>query len=75
MSKKHKRVFVLNYIQRSLILISAVTRCVSISDDASLNGIPLGIARSAAGLKIYARTVGIRKYKSIIKKREKSMIK
>ena len=33
MSKKHKKVFtVLNYIEQSLALVSAITECVSISD-------------------------------------------
>ena len=34
-------------------------------------GIPRGITSSAIGLKICARTAGIKKYKLIIKKREK----
>ena len=38
---------------------------------ASLVGIPIGIARSAVGLKICVITAGIKKYKSIIKKKKK----
>ena len=47
MSKKHKKVCrVFNYIERLLILVSKVIRCVSISAFASLVGI-------TAGVKIY----------------------
>ena len=34
-------------------------------------GVPVGITSSEIGLKIYAITAGIKKYKSIIKKRKK----
>ena len=52
MSKKHKKVcWVLNYIEQLLILVSSVTRCVSISAFASLGGIPVGITSSAVALK------------------------
>ena len=46
--------------------------CVSISAFASLVGIPIGITSSAIGLKICAITAGIKKYKSIIKKKKKN---
>ena len=53
MSKKHKRVCrVLNYIDHSLIAISTITECVSVSAFTSLVGIPKGITSSAIGLKI-----------------------
>ena len=42
-----------------------------ISAFASLVGIPLGITSSAIGLKLCAITAGIKKYKSIIKKKKK----
>ena len=45
MSKKYKKV--LNYIDHSLIVISTITGCVSISAFASLVGIPIGIMSSA----------------------------
>ena len=48
-----------------------MTGCVSISAFASLVGIPIGITSSSIGLKICAITVGIKKYKSIIKKKKK----
>ena len=41
MSKKHKGVF--NYIEHLLILVSAITGCVSSSAFASLVGIPVGL--------------------------------
>ena len=48
---------------------------MSISALASLVGIPIGITSSAVRLKICAITAGIKNYKSIIKKKQKSMIK
>ena len=48
MGKKHKKVCrVLNYMEYLLILISTVTRCVSIFNFASLVGITIGIMSSA----------------------------
>ena len=61
----------MNYIEHSLILISTVTGCVSIFDFASLLGIPMGITSTAVELKICVVTAGIKKYESIIKKKEK----
>ena len=55
-----------------LILVSIVTGCVSISTFASLIRIPIGITSSAIGLKICIITAGIRKHKSIIKKKKKT---
>ena len=50
MSKKHKKVCrVLNYIRHSLIVISTITGCVSISAFVSLGGIPTGITSSTIG--------------------------
>ena len=59
---KHKKVCkVLNYIDHSLIVISTITGCVSISAFDSLVGIPIGIMSYAIGLKICVITVGIKK--------------
>ena len=70
MSKKHKKVCrVLKYIDHSLILISTITGCVYIFSFATLVGIPIGITSSETGLKICVITAGIKKYKSIIKKK------
>ena len=75
MSKKRKKVYtVWNYIEHLLILIFTVSWWVSISAFASA-GIPIGITSSAIKLKICVITSGIKKYKSIIKKEKKSMIK
>ena len=65
----------LNYIEHFLILGSTVTGCVSISVFAFLVGIPIGIASSAIGLKIFVITAAIKKYKLIIRKRKRSLIK
>ena len=53
-SKKHKKVCsVLSYIDHSLIVISIITKCVSIFVFASLVGILLGIASFIIGLKMF----------------------
>ena len=61
----------LNYIEHFLMLAPKTTVCTSIFAFASLIGILIGITSSAIGLKICAITAGIKKYKSIIKKKEK----
>ena len=61
----------MNHIEQLPIAIFTITGCVSISAFASLVGIPIGITSSAIGLKICAITAGIKKYKSIIKKKKK----
>ena len=72
MSRKHKKVCTtLNYIEHFLILVSAVTGCISIFVFASLFGIPIGITSSEIGLKSCVIAAGMKKYKSIIKKKEK----
>ena len=71
-SKKHEKVYVvLNYIEDLLILISTVSGCVSICNFAPLVGFPIGIPNSAIGLKICVIPAGIKRYKSIIKKKKK----
>ena len=78
MSKKHKKVCTaLSYIEYVLILASAVAIGISISAFASLLCIPIRIMGSAMGLRICAKKIaaGIRKYKSIIKKKKRSMKK
>ena len=76
MSRKHKKFCkTLNYIEHFLILASTITGWISIFAFASLLGIPIGITSSAIGLKICAITAGIKNYKSIIRKRKRSMIK
>ena len=52
---------ILNYFERFLIFISAVSGCASISAFASLVGVPVGITSSALGLKICALIAGIKK--------------
>ena len=50
MSKKHKKVFAaLSYTEHCLIVVSAVTGCVSISVFVSSVSISIGIASSAVG--------------------------
>ena len=72
MSNWHKKVYTtLNYIENVPILAYAVTGCILISAFASLHGIPIGVTSSAIGLKFFAIIAGIKKYKSIIKKKKK----
>ena len=54
-----------------LILASTVNEYVSISDIASLVDIPVVIASSALGIKVFAITPVVKKYKSIINKKKK----
>ena len=75
MSQKYKKTCKYSiHVEHLLILASAVT-CVSFSAFASLVCVPVGITSFAVGLKICAIIVEIKKYKSIIKKRRRSMIK
>ena len=63
-SEKHRKVCSTeSYIEHFLILVSAVTGCISISACASLLGIPIGIRSFAMGLNICAIIAGIQKYK------------
>ena len=72
MNRKHKKVCTtLSYIEHILILAFTITGYVSVSAFASLLGTPVGITTSAIGLKICAMAAGIKKYKSISKKRKK----
>ena len=71
MSRKHKKVCtILNYTEHFLILASTITGCILISVFASIMGIPIGITSSAIGLNVCAVAAGIKKYKSIIKKKK-----
>ena len=63
------------FYEHFLILAFTITGCTSISAFASLVGILIGITSSAIGLKIFAITAGIKKYKSIIKEKKRSIIK
>ena len=49
MNKKDSKVWILNCVDLSLILISTTTGCVSISGFASLAGKSIGITSSAIG--------------------------
>ena len=71
MSTKHKKFCAApNYIEHFLILAPTTTVCTLIFAFTSLTGILMGITSSSIGLKICAVTAGIKKYKSIIKKKE-----
>ena len=72
MSEQYKKTsYYLNYVENLLILASTVTGCISISAFASLVCVPVSITSSASGIYICAITAGIKKYKSIIKKKKK----
>ena len=57
------------------ILVSKVTACVLISAFASFACVPVGITSFAVEMKICAFTAEIKTYKSIMKKKRRSMIK
>ena len=71
MKSKKKNCKYLNDVEHLLILASTVTGCISIAVFTSLVAVPVGITSSPVKLKIYAVTKGIKKYKSIIKKKKK----
>ena len=53
MNEKHKKVcMALHYFEHFLVFVFAVSSCVPISASASLVGVSLGLASSAAGLKL-----------------------
>ena len=54
-----------------LVLVTTVTGCILISEFASLVCVYVGITSYVVGSKICAVTAGIKKYKSIIKKKKK----
>ena len=60
----------LNYVESLIILVLKVTGWISIFAFASLVCVPVNTTCSAVGLNICSIIVGIKKYKSIIKKRE-----
>ena len=71
-SKKRKKICkILNCTEHLFILTSTVTGCISIFALASLVGIPVGIASSTTTIKNCLITAGIKKYGSIIERKEK----
>ena len=73
-SKKHKKVCATPIIEHFFNLASTIIECISISALASLIGIPMGITSSEIALKICVIVAGMKKYKSIIKKKEHDKI-
>ena len=72
-SEKYKKTCkYLNFVEHLLILASTVTGCVSISAFAALVCVPVGITSSAVGINICAIIPGIKKSKSITKKKKKN---
>ena len=73
MSEKYKKTFkYLNHVEHLLILVSAVPGCLLISTFPSLVDILIGITSSAVGIDFFSITVGIKKYKLILKKKKKN---
>ena len=71
MSKMQEKVcMTLNHIGNLITLLSTITKCVSISVFATLLGVPKSITTSEKILNICAITAAIKKYQSIIKKKE-----
>ena len=71
MTEKYNSHKTLYHVEHLLILASTVTGCISISAFSSLVCVSFGILSSALGIKVYAITAGIKKYKSIVKKKKK----
>ena len=72
MSEKHNKICkYLNYVEHLLIFVFIVTGSVPIFQFASLVSALIGNASSAVGIKTYEITAGIKKYKSIMKKKKK----
>ena len=70
-SNKHKKFYItLDYVEQFLNVAPAVTECISVSTFALLLGIPIESKSSALRL-IFAINAGIKKHKSIIKKKVK----
>ena len=64
MGKNFKKVWMtLNYIEQLLILVPAITGCVSIYAFASLTGITVGITRASIKFKIAVIAAVNKKYK------------
>ena len=61
----------LNYIENFVILASVVTGCIPISAFVSFLSTPIEITSSEKELKTCAIAVRIKRYKSIIKKKDK----
>ena len=77
MIEKYKKVCrALNYFEHYLIFVFAIYGCLCISAFASLVGIPIGITvigiSSAVRLNVWAVTIGIKRYKSIVKKKRRN---
>ena len=71
-SEKYKKTCkYLNYVEHLLIIASTVIGFVSISAFASLVCVPVRITSSVLGINTCAITSGIKKYKSVIKKKKK----
>ena len=72
MTKKRKKLCkTLNYTEHFLILASTITECISISPFAFSVIISIAMKSSGIELKIFAILAGIKKYKSISKKKKK----
>ena len=72
MSEKYRKTYkYLNYIEYLRILVSVVTGWVSISSFASLVCVPVDITSPSVETKLCTITGGIKRYKSIIKRKKK----
>ena len=71
---KKKVCAILNYIEHFLTLASTVTGSISFSTFAFFLGVPIKITSSVIKL-ICAISTGLKKYKSILRKRKRSMMK
>ena len=76
MNESYKMVFrALHYFENFLIFISPVSSCVSISAFASWIDVSVGVASPAVGKKTCAITIGVKKYKSVFKRKGQNSVK
>ena len=76
MSKKYQNTCkYLHCVEHLLILAATIFCCILISVFALLLAIRVGITSSAIGIKSFVITVGIKMYKSIIRKKKKKQDK
>ena len=68
--KKSRIIVTSNYFEKFLVFASAVSGCDSIPIFPSLVHVPVGITRSAVGIKTCAITARVKKYKSIVNKKK-----
>ena len=75
MNEKHKKVcMALHYFEHFLVFVFAVSSCVPISASASLFGVSVGLASSAAGLKLVQELPRLKNLSPLSRKTRRSKV-